>query len=81
VNQDTDLGSLTAGVAQIDATAPMRIDGELIRADGAGVTWREFYGQSAAVLVKMPGGAVLLEPREFLTQPARAMRFTAESPS
>lgn len=65
VDRDTDLQYLTDRVAQIEATAPMRIDGELIRADGAAVNWREFHEHPPEVLVKTLGGVELLEPKVF----------------
>jgi phosphoribosyl-dephospho-CoA transferase len=39
-------------VAEIEAHAPMRIDGELTRADGAGVNWRELYAGASEVALK-----------------------------
>jgi phosphoribosyl-dephospho-CoA transferase len=65
VNQDTDLELLADRVARIDAAAPMRIDGEFIRADGAAVNWREFHEQSSEVLVKTLDGVALVEPKVF----------------
>ncbi|WP_238184016.1 malonate decarboxylase holo-[acyl-carrier-protein] synthase, partial [Methylobacterium trifolii] len=35
---------LLRDIAAIEAAAPMRLDGEVIFADGAGVNWREFLG-------------------------------------
>lgn len=58
------LAPLLDGLAAIDARAPMRIDGELLRADGAGVNWRELHARLPEVAVKtalavelMPAGA------------------------
>lgn len=58
------LAPLLDGLAAIDARAPMRIDGELLRDDGAGVNWRELHARLPAVAVKtaiavelMPAGA------------------------
>uniref|UniRef100_UPI00197E0823 malonate decarboxylase holo-[acyl-carrier-protein] synthase n=1 Tax=Burkholderia sp. Ac-20379 TaxID=2703900 RepID=UPI00197E0823 len=49
--------------------APMRIDGEVIRADGAGVNWRELHAALAArgeIVAKTSSGVALLSPRDFL---------------
>lgn len=58
------LAPLLDGLAAIDARAPMRIDGELLRDDGAGVNWRELHARLPEVAVKtaiavelMPAGA------------------------
>ncbi|WP_321790191.1 malonate decarboxylase holo-[acyl-carrier-protein] synthase [Burkholderia pyrrocinia] len=58
------LASLLDGLAAIDARAPMRIDGELLRDDGAGVNWRELQARLPEVAAKtaiavelMPAGA------------------------
>ncbi|WP_430912461.1 malonate decarboxylase holo-[acyl-carrier-protein] synthase [Methylobacterium sp. sgz302541] len=42
------------GIARIEATAAMRIDGELVLPDGAGINWRELHGAApcAEVLAK-----------------------------
>ncbi|MDM0015225.1 malonate decarboxylase holo-[acyl-carrier-protein] synthase [Variovorax sp. J22P168] len=66
VSRDTDLNRLTAVLSEIEAGAPMRLDGELIREDGAGVNWREFGRGSDEVLVKSMAGVRLIAPREFL---------------
>ena len=44
--------SLLDGLAAIEAGAPMRLDGEVVLPDGAGVNWRELRDAS-------PGGSVL----------------------
>ncbi|WP_174987125.1 malonate decarboxylase holo-[acyl-carrier-protein] synthase, partial [Burkholderia lata] len=46
------LAALLDGLAAIDARAPMRIDGELLRDDGAGVNWRELHARQPEVAVK-----------------------------
>ncbi|MEJ1963133.1 MAG: malonate decarboxylase holo-[acyl-carrier-protein] synthase [Gammaproteobacteria bacterium] len=66
VNRDTDLHRVTAELAAIEATAPMRLDGELIRLDGAAVNWREFHSGASEVLVKTVCAVALLEPQLFL---------------
>jgi phosphoribosyl-dephospho-CoA transferase len=46
--------SLLAGLARIDEGAPMRLDGEVLLADGGGVQWRELFEapERGSVLVK-----------------------------
>ena len=61
VRRDTDLFALTADVAAIEAAAPMRLDGELIRDDGAAVNWRELHAGAPEILVKSAGGVALLD--------------------
>jgi phosphoribosyl-dephospho-CoA transferase len=63
-----DLGRLSAELAAIEAAAPMRLDGELVRDDGAAVNWRELHAGAAEVLVKRRGDAVLLRTAEFTSQ-------------
>jgi len=46
------LAPLLDGLATIDARAPMRIDGELLRDDGAGANWRELHARLPEVAVK-----------------------------
>ncbi|OMU06783.1 phosphoribosyl-dephospho-CoA transferase, partial [Burkholderia pseudomallei] len=55
-----------AALAEIDADAPMRIDGELLCADGAGVNWRELHAGGRAVAMKTATGVELVAPRTFL---------------
>jgi phosphoribosyl-dephospho-CoA transferase len=52
VGADTDLDRLAVDVAAIESVAPMRLDGELMRDDGAAVNWREFHTGAGEVLVK-----------------------------
>lgn len=65
VHGDTDLDGLVEGLAQIEARAPMRIDGELMREDGAAVNWREFHAGTGEVLVKSLDGVGLLDKSLF----------------
>ena len=67
VHRDTDLLRLAADLAAIEATAPMRLDGELIRDDGAAVNWREFHAGVREILVKSVGGVALLDTSLFLS--------------
>jgi phosphoribosyl-dephospho-CoA transferase len=66
-----DVDRLTAGLAAIEAAAPMRLDGELVRADGAAVNWRELHAGECEVLVKRRRDAVLLRTADFLDPGAR----------
>ncbi len=65
VHGDTDLPRLTAGMAEIEAAAPMRLDGELVRDDGAAVNWREWHAGAREILVKSVSGVVLMDARLF----------------
>lgn len=66
VDRDTDLPRLAAGVAAIEAAAPMRLDGEFVRDDGAAVNWREFHAGAHQILVKTVGGVALVDTGLFL---------------
>jgi phosphoribosyl-dephospho-CoA transferase len=63
----SDLVRLTADLAAIEATAPMRLDGELMRDDGAGVNWRELHTGARELLVKTTDGVALLDANLFLS--------------
>ncbi len=56
----------TAALASIEAAAPMRIDGELVRPDGAAVNWRELHRGADEVLVKSAAGVAMLDRGLFL---------------
>ncbi|KVE29346.1 phosphoribosyl-dephospho-CoA transferase [Burkholderia singularis] len=60
------IAALVAALADLDTRAPMRIDGELLRADGAGVNWRELHARAREVAVKTADGVVLCAPDVFL---------------
>lgn len=66
LDRDTDLDRLTADIAAIEAGAPMRLDGELMRDDGAAVNWRELHAGTNDVLVKRLDGVGLLGRRSFV---------------
>jgi phosphoribosyl-dephospho-CoA transferase len=66
-----ELGRLTAGLAAIEAAAPMRLDGELVRGDGAAVNWRELHAGAPQVLVKRASGVALLGAAAFLGEGVR----------
>jgi phosphoribosyl-dephospho-CoA transferase len=65
VSRGIDLVRLTSELAAIEAVAPMRLDGELVRDDGAGVNWRELHAGVAEVLLKTSSG-VTLQKANFL---------------
>lgn len=67
VGGDTQIDNLTTGMARIAAAAPMRIDGELVREDGAAVNWRELHNGTREVLAKTVAGVLLIAPRSFLS--------------
>jgi phosphoribosyl-dephospho-CoA transferase len=70
VHRDTDLHHLTADLAGVEAAAPMRLDGELIRDDGVAVNWRELFTGSREILVKTAGGVALIDREHFLLEGA-----------
>lgn len=67
-----NLPRLTAELAAIEATAPMRLDGELVRSDGAAVNWRELHAGAREVLVKTVSGVDLLQANDFLSREVRS---------
>jgi phosphoribosyl-dephospho-CoA transferase len=62
-----DLVRLTSGLAAIEATAPMRLDGEFVRHDSAAVNWRELHSGAREVLVKTTGGVALMHASAFIS--------------
>jgi phosphoribosyl-dephospho-CoA transferase len=64
---ESDLASLTTELAAIEAAAPMRLDGELVREDGASANWRELHTGEREVLVKTTDGVALLDTKHFLS--------------
>lgn len=58
--------ALLRRIAMIAASAPMRIDGELIRVDGTAAHWRELFDGAAEVLVKRIAGVGPMSRAEFL---------------
>lgn len=61
-----DVASFTARLVVIEADAPMRLDGELVRGDGAAANWREIHTNTAEILIKTLQGVTLVEARHFL---------------
>ena len=68
VRRETDLDRLVADIAAIEADAPMRLDGELMRDDGAAVNWRELHAGAGEVLVKSIDGVGLLDRDLFISR-------------
>jgi phosphoribosyl-dephospho-CoA transferase len=66
VHPDADLDRLTAEIAAIDAGAPMRLDGELMRGDGSAVNWRELHAGADQVLEKSIEGVSLIAREHFV---------------
>lgn len=66
VHRDTRIRRLADELACIAADAPMRLDGELIRADGAAVNWRELHAGASELLVKTVAGTSLVDAGHFL---------------
>jgi phosphoribosyl-dephospho-CoA transferase len=72
VRRDTDLDRLAANVAAIETDAPMRLDGELMREDGAAVNWRELHAGAGEILVKSIEGVHLLDRDLFISGRTRS---------
>jgi phosphoribosyl-dephospho-CoA transferase len=53
-------------LADLDARAPVRLDGELMRADGAGANWRELHAGGAELAVKTARQALLYARADFI---------------
>jgi phosphoribosyl-dephospho-CoA transferase len=67
IRRSSDLAQLTTELATIEAAAPMRLDGELVRDDGVGVNWREIHAGAREVLVKSTGDVALLDTNLFFS--------------
>ena len=68
ISDKSNAESLIQPLTRLDAAGPIRLDGELLLPDGAGVNWREFAqadGASAMVLTKTLDG-VEARPRSEL---------------
>lgn len=65
--RETEIDRFVADVAAIETGAPMRLDGELMGADGAAVNWREFHGGASELLVKSIERVVLLGRHQFIS--------------
>jgi phosphoribosyl-dephospho-CoA transferase len=72
LRRDTDPRWLSAELEAIARIAPMRLDGEVVRADGAAVNWREIHAGAADVLVKTLGEVRLLPAGRFVADEVMA---------
>jgi phosphoribosyl-dephospho-CoA transferase len=61
-----DATALSESLAAIERDAPMRLDGEILRPDGAAANWREVHGGAADLLVKSREAAALWTRARFL---------------
>jgi len=61
-----DFPELMTELDSIDSAAPMRLDGEIVRDDGAGVHWRELHSGAREVLAKTVRRPTLLNSAEFI---------------
>ncbi len=59
---------LTGMLADVQGSAPMRLDGELVRNDGSAANWREVHDQSPELLVKSLVGVAMMPTADFLDQ-------------
>ena len=67
LRQDADTTiKLLAGVSAIDDGAPMRIDGELVAADGTAVNWRELRSGAAEVIGKRMDALIRVRGDAFI---------------
>jgi phosphoribosyl-dephospho-CoA transferase len=64
--QREHIGAFLADIAEIETQAPMRLDGELIRADGSGVNWRELHAGSKDLALKTPTDVQLCSYEAFI---------------
>jgi phosphoribosyl-dephospho-CoA transferase len=60
------IAPLIGGLVEIEAKAPLRLDGEVVRADGAAANWRELCADPSEMLVKTLDGVLLQSPTEFV---------------
>jgi phosphoribosyl-dephospho-CoA transferase len=72
VSDEDTTTALVEGLARLDRTGPIRLDGELIFADGAAVNWREFGNGNTDLLIKNMDGVQIR---------SRSSLFRMRSPS
>jgi phosphoribosyl-dephospho-CoA transferase len=53
--------SLLNTIAHTDAASPMRLDGEIVFADGAAANWRELHSNAAHVILKTSSALTLVD--------------------
>ena len=61
-----DAIALATALAALQERAPMRLDGEIVRLDGAAANWRELLAGTDDLLVKWRDGVVLSNRDRFL---------------
>ena len=61
-----DFAELMTELGSIDSAAPMRLDGEIVRDDGAGVHWREPLSRSGNLRRTTVGFSALFNTAEFI---------------
>lgn len=64
--QREHINAFLAELAEIETQAPVRLDGELIRVDGAGVNWRELHAGSKDLALKTPTDVRLCSYEAFV---------------
>ncbi|MDM0025174.1 malonate decarboxylase holo-[acyl-carrier-protein] synthase [Variovorax saccharolyticus] len=72
IRHGSDAVLLAHELAEIERTAPMRLDVELVRADGAGANWRELLAGKAELLVKTLAEVKLMPAGQFLCMGGRS---------
>lgn len=60
------VGHLLEDLAELDSRSPVRLDGELVRADGAGVNWRELRAGGTELALKTASDVILYSRVAFL---------------
>lgn len=63
---ERSLRRMTAEISAIGQTAPMRLDGEWVRDDGAAVNWRELQAGASQVVVKTASAVALVDMADFI---------------
>lgn len=66
IDRRTDVRRLTRDLAGLESRAPFRIDGELMRADGAAASWHELHAGGREILVKTPHSIMLVPTERFV---------------
>jgi phosphoribosyl-dephospho-CoA transferase len=66
LKEDTDVALLLDGLARIEAIAPMRLDGEVVRCESGAANWRELRSGAEEIVVKTIDGVALWPRPEFL---------------
>jgi len=80
VPDETAAGSLIRMLLRLDALGPVRLDGELVLPDGAGVNWREL-AQESMTLADGPAATVLAKTMHGVEARPKAGLFRALVPA